>query len=600
MNLRIRLLMGYAAVLVIVFGGFFITFVGVSSLVGVTRDIVEDNYPSVLAAERMVQALQRQQLAIVQVLLGDSADADAELERSHQLFLAWLARARNTADLPGEAAQIDSIERRYEALRDVIEDRSRWASDFPWEEGVPAAFQAVLQACEALRTLNFDAMLEASQLSRQEAEATLWGLGGVGLATVMIGIWVSVSLARRLSEPLEHIVSAAGRIAEGDYTAKVSPGGVREVKVLGQQFNRMAKALHRFRNMDLERVLREQRQSEAVLGSIDDGLIILRHDGTIERVNPVARRQLGLSEVDVAGSRLGAVLDQPKLDEAVEASLRAHSTPGEDLEPVEIVVGEGDARRVLSASAMPIAGSAARRQGALVVVRDITNQKAFEQLRTEFVLRASHELRTPLTGLAMAVGMLAERQNAAPESRERELMETVQEELQRIQGLVNDLFDLSRLHAGRQRPNRQSEAPEHLLERTRSRFALSAQEREIALRMDCAPDLPEIMVDSQQMGRVLDNLVANALRHTPNGGRVSLAAWRRGPRVVLAVSDTGAGIDPAQQSRVFQPFVQIGGGGGGAGLGLAICKEIVQQHSGVISVRSRPDEGATFTVSLPV
>ncbi|HXH04645.1 MAG TPA: ATP-binding protein [Candidatus Competibacteraceae bacterium] len=599
MSLRNRLLIGYGAVLAIVLAGFCITFAGVWSLGGLTRNIVEDNYQSILAAERMTQALQRQQLAILQELLTQKPDLAEDLERAHQQFVTWLERARNSVSLGGEPALIEAIAGEYAKLRERVEDRSRWAATLPWENGVPEAFQAVVQACEALRTLNLEAMREASRRSQQEARTTLGALAGVALVTLLMGLGVSINLSRRLSEPLEQMVEAAGRIARGDYQVNIAGSPIEELAALARQFNRMAEALRQFRAMDLERVLHEQRQSEAVLASIDDGLVIFAEDGRIERMNPVAQRQLGLAGRDCTGQRLGEVLGEAALDALVARCLGLGGD--EPAGAQELSVGEGDGRRFLAYSVMPIVGSGERRQGAVLVLRDITAHKAFEQMRTEFVVRASHELRTPLTSLSMGIGMLVERAPFAPHSRERELLDTVYEELQRLLRLVNDLFDLSRFQAGKQSLERVPCEPAALLQAARQRFALHAADQGVELTLELQPPLPRVLVDETHFARLLDNLIGNALRHTPAGGRVILGARRAGSRLEIRVADTGPGIDFAQQARVFEPFVQVGGGNsGGAGLGLAICKEIAQHHGGTLTLSSWPGRGATFVVTLPV
>lgn len=207
----------------------------------------------------------------------------------------------------------------------------------------------------------------------------------------------------------------------------------------------MADALRRLRAMDLERVVNEQRQSEAVLQSIDDGLVIFGQDACVQRLNPVAARQLGVTAEACVGRALGELLNHPTLDVDLHRCLRGEGSAGRELS-----VDTNGSQRYLAISIVPISSDRHRRQGAVMVIRDITEHKAFEQLRTEFVLGASHELRTPVTSLRMGLGMLTEKRLFTEGSREQELLATVNEELERLMRLVNDLFDLSRLQAGRQ------------------------------------------------------------------------------------------------------------------------------------------------------
>ncbi|MCY1442466.1 Alginate biosynthesis sensor protein KinB [compost metagenome] len=139
-----------------------------------------------------------------------------------------------------------------------------------------------------------------------------------------------------------------------------------------------------------------------------------------------------------------------------------------------------------------------------------------------------------------------------------------------------------------------------LLGEVRKRFAERAESREIRLELETDDALPSLNLDQMQIERVLDNLLGNALRHTPAGGEIRIQALRQGERLAIAVEDSGEGIPYSQQGRIFEPFVQVGRKKGGAGLGLALCKEIVQLHGGRISVRSQPGKGSRFSISLPL
>jgi len=235
-----------------------------------------------------------------------------------------------------------------------------------------------------------------------------------------------------------------------------------------------------------------------------------------------------------------------------------------------------------------------------MVLHDVTEQRAFERVRSEFVLRASHELRTPVTGMHMAFGLLQERVHFAEDSREADLLNTVNEEMQRLMQLINDLLNFSRYQNGLQKLTLAPCTIENLLEQGQQRFAGEARNKDIELLLEIQAPLPRLNADQQQLERVLDNLIDNALRHTAPGGQIRLQARRHGERVIISVEDNGEGIAYGQQGRIFEPFVQVGRKKGGAGLGLALCKEIVQLHGGRMGVYSRPGQGTQFYLALPL
>jgi NtrC-family two-component system sensor histidine kinase KinB len=234
------------------------------------------------------------------------------------------------------------------------------------------------------------------------------------------------------------------------------------------------------------------------------------------------------------------------------------------------------------------------------VLRDVTELRTFERVRSEFVLRASHELRTPVTGMLMALSLLQERLDFPPDSREADLLSTLDEEMNRLLRLINDLLDFSRYQNGLQSLALSSQAVEPLLRQAQQRFSAQADELGVVISTQLQAGLPPLQLDPLQIERVLDNLIGNALRHSQPGGKIHLQARPQGGRVLISVEDNGEGIAHNRQARIFEPFVQFGQRRGAAGLGLALCKEIVQLHGGHIGVRSQVGQGAQFYLLLPV
>ncbi|MGI9331530.1 MAG: ATP-binding protein [Gammaproteobacteria bacterium] len=613
MTLRTRLLLGYGIVLAVALLGFFLTLISVTQLGHSPEVIVGKHYPSVLAAERMKQTVQIQQNAIMRRLLDEDYGLAGVLEHTRKVFDRWLGQARQSVSLPEEPVVIDEIETQFEALQALLNDPERWsAGSYSWEESIVDGFNKVVNACDELGKLNFEAMNKANHQARDQVRAAIIESAVIAGCTLLIGIGLALRLSRRLSTPMEALAGAAQKVAGGDYDVWIAPSPVKEIGQLGAQFNEMTGALKRFETLNIEQVVNEQQRSEAVLQSIDDGLVIFDRNGRVVRINQVAARQLAIDPNKTQGHETQKVLaERQSLVNAVKRCLglsEGESRPPnrEDMAAREIVLGSDYRPRYLEYSVLPMrdkgerGGESGEIQGAVLVLRDITDHKAFEQMRTEFVMRASHELRTPVTSIRMGVGMLSERSPFAEGSREHELWETVNEELKRLMELVNDLFDLSRFQAGRQELNRVDCEIGDLLGSARQRFELPASDKHIELAVDCANEDSHIEIDRALFDRVLDNLVGNALRHTPEGGRVALGARQAGRRLILKVADTGSGVDAAQRKRIFEPFVQASERSGGAGLGLSICKEIVQLHGGQIALSGGRGEGATFTISLPV
>jgi two-component system, NtrC family, sensor histidine kinase KinB len=502
-----------------------------------------------------------------------------------------LATARKLAQGdPDSRARVGRIGADFDALVDAY-----GGADTGLDPAVPVLLARARDGSIEL-TQGSSAILEDTTRTAYERAAKVAVLLGATTGIILlIGIWVSVRIARSMTRPLDAMVEGAGRFAEGEFAYRVPESGVREIDALGERFNWMAEALERLRTTDVERVVREQRRNETVLESIDDGLVILDAQARVQRANPVALRQLGAERERVVGGSLRELLPDPGLREHIESALAAR---GREVLAGEFGLDVGGSARRLGYSLVPFHDGTD--PGLVLVMRDVTEQRAFEALRTQFVLRASHELRTPLTGLRMAFDLLDRKLPVETGSREAELIGTIKQELARLAQLITDLVDLSRLYAESTEFDFGDVPVGTLLEAAHQRHAIRAEQAgvRLVLRDQCPACL--VRVDRPHIDRVLDSLLDNALRASPRGATVTLGAERHGGEARIAVRDEGAGIPLGLQARIFEPFTQFGATGGGPGLGLALSREIVARHRGHIELESEPGRGARFVFNLPL
>ncbi|MDH4459594.1 MAG: ATP-binding protein [Nevskia sp.] len=420
-------------------------------------------------------------------------------------------------------------------------------------------------------------------------------LGLAGSAIGAFGLRFAVAQARAMSEPLQRIALAAKTIAEGEFDVRVEASKLVEANIMATNFNAMAAALKTYKSTSIDRLLAEQRRNDVVLGSIDDGLIIVDEQARIERLNPIAARQLGTTQELAIGRTLDELLGGERFNQRIIDDIASQSLSQDD-EP-DLVIGEGVMERRLALALTPFTDES--RPGLVLLLRDVTEEREQEKLKTDFVLRASHELRTPVSGLRMAMDLLAERAPFAPDTREADLFETVHTETKRLGDLVTDLLDVSRLSHADTPLKLEPVQLSRLAEEAHARFEPMAMERRLRISSAVADGLPDLQLDPGQFSRVLDNLIGNAIRHTPPGGDVGITVVAGSDAIRIEVRDSGEGLTRRQLARIFDPFVQFGRNTGGAGLGLTLSREIVERHGGKIDVASQRGQGARFTVSLP-
>ncbi|KPG99468.1 histidine kinase [Pseudomonas sp. RIT-PI-q] len=592
MKLRTRLFLSISALITVALLGLLLGLVSVMQMAGNQEALIRDNFVTLDLGLKLRQTL-GDQLILMLNEKPDPAAFEASKQHYFQLLDEGIAHERG-----GEGNQYGFIQAKDDYLSflqalDLSHDPTHVLSG---NEALTERFNALRNGLITEHKRALDNINETQRQARDRALLIAGLLGLVGLAVLIIGFVTAHAIARRFGAPIEALAQAADNIGQGNFEVTLPISSAVEMNQLTKRFGIMAEALRQHQATNVDELLAGQQRLQAVLDSIDDGLLMIDHDGHLEHLNPVAQRQLGWDD-DRLGQGLGSALERPELDEQLQLVLRGGTL---ERAPEDLSIEVDGESRLLTYSLTPVSHTQGHILGAVMVLHDVTEQRAFERVRSEFVLRASHELRTPVTGMHMAFGLFRERAHFAEDSREADLLDTVNEEMQRLMQLINDLLNFSRYQNGLQKLTLAPCSIEALLEQARARFAGSAVEKGIDLLVEVQGPLPWLQADQPQLDRVLDNLIDNALRHTATDGQIRLQARRHGERVIISVEDNGEGIAYGQQGRIFEPFVQVGRKKGGAGLGLALCKEIVQLHGGRMGVYSRPGQGTQFYMALSV
>jgi NtrC-family two-component system sensor histidine kinase KinB len=617
MNLRVKLLFSYLIFVaaLVVLGGW--SAWRLREMGGVSRRIISNNYDSVIAAQEMKESLERQDSAALFALLGARNKAIAQLREHRARFDANLQKAANNITEIGEPAAIEAIRRDRDIYYQMFDafmvkvnaTESSEPQRVPREEEVlerneyftrlEPQFNKLRAECEHLLQLNQRAMLAKSEAAAGVAQ--LWFYRTLLVAGVLVGagLLLAFFLANRIVEPLRQLTASTAKMAGGDLDARVTVSSRDEVGVLAAEYNRMAERIRQLRSSDMGKLLVAQQTTEAAIDSLYDPVIVTDGEGRVTKLNPAAEEIFG-SENENTGRHVGELARDARIAGAVAEALESQRpVAGEGMSSVLPLAVDGS-ERAFRLRTTPMRDNGHRLLGAVTILEDITHLREIDRLKSEFIATASHELRTPLTSVQMGVHLLLEGALGELTDNQIEVLQACRQDCERLDKLMRDLLDLSRIEAGESEPQLATVSARDLLTTAVKELRPQVEAKGLKLSVDAPVELAWVSVDRLQIERVISNLVINALRHTKQG-EIKISAEQRDNHVAVSVSDTGSGIPTEYLPHIFDKFVQVPDAPtGGAGLGLTISKSIVEAHGGQISVQSQVGRGTTFTFTLPL
>lgn len=606
-TLRKKIFVGYGTTLLLMVLIVVWAFINLRNLGEASDAILRENYKSILAAENMVYAIERQDSAILLLFLGYEEQGWKQFRENEGQFFQWLSRAKDNITEEGEDRIVSSIGKEYSAYLNHVSELRPVAIASPkktatfYHETILPSFQSVRDTCIRLREINQEAMFKTSQRARFIAKRAIWSMAIIGMVAVGIGLGFSLFLSNLLVKPVQQMMKATQEISEENYEVEVSTTSSDELGSLAEKFNSMAKKLKDFHSLNIEQIVSEKRKSEAIIRNIEDGIVLVDAEFKVTDINPMAGKILQTEAERAQNRHFLEVVKSEQLFSYVKQSIESGKPPLIE-EKQNVFTVERDGKRYhYQFSVTPIHRRSGPLLGVVLLFRDVTRLTELDRLKSEFVMTASHELRTPLTSIGMSIDLLREKVYEKLNGKEQQLLSAAHEDVQRLKVFVNDLLDLSKIEAGKMEMEFSSVSVPLLCESVVSVFKTQAAEKGVTLSCTIPEGLPPVRADANKIGWVLTNLISNALRFTPREGKIYLSAESFGPYVQISVRDDGPGIPFEYQSKIFDKFVQVKSDKalGGSGLGLTISKEIVRAHGGTIWVDSVPEKGSTFTFTLP-
>ncbi|HUA32658.1 MAG TPA: ATP-binding protein [Candidatus Binataceae bacterium] len=557
------------------------------SLGGAIRNTLYRNYVSIDAAQHMHAALTRLQLA------ERDNDGRAELPDAQKEFMQYMDIENHDYTEIGEPELAHEIQSRAEKLFTQV-------ADDPPAARHDVQFDQLREKINDLIQMNKAAMFRADSRSAKISRRLAYEYTSGLVAVLLFGAAVAWLLGYRLSKPLSELADRLRGVSQRKTQVRLGPQNLAELEAVAREFNQMAERLEQYDKLNVERLVYEKSKTEAIIESLEDGVVLIDSAGIVAHINEIASLILGLEPGEALGSPFDDLSSNHPHYIRVRDALRTlrKSGPLEQRIEVQLHVRGRDHSYVLKP--VPLRESDGRTLGTLLILQDVTYLRDQDRARTNLVATLSHELRTPLTSLALSAELLR-RDEEAFTPKQRELLHAILEECTRMRQLTDNLLNLARGEIPSISVQRQRLDVARIAEDAVHRFGIQADEKHVNLAAKIERT-PEIVGDPVKLSWVIANLIGNALRYTPEGGTIEVIA-RPGDNVArLEVADSGPGIAPELRDYIFERFAQYGANDierGSAGLGLAIVKDIVEAHGGRIYVESNNGHGSRFIVELP-
>lgn len=447
----------------------------------------------------------------------------------------------------------------------------------------------------------------SGHIINQISSATRASLLFVFIVTWAVFALVIVINTYLITRELRILHHGVRKISTGEFGYKIQGKGVSsEVRELFDAFNDMSNRLHLYEEQNVEQLTLEKNKLEAVLMSIANGVVVCDNFDNVVLINNQAQKLLEVNANEILNTKIQLYCDSDGELCFKEKIEQFKDTPLDIMETKPLDFNIEVDKRIIKAVISPMFSRNKDYVGYIIVLIDVTKETEMDKIRNHFISNVSHELRTPVTVLRSYIDTLYNFGNDFDYNTQKEFIGVMNEEIIRLNRLVNDILDFSRLESNNVKLEKNYCNIVSIIENCVNSMQVLAQERNLTFSIMKEPDLPDVPINEGSIERALKNLLSNAIKYSPDGGRIKIRAERArmGELVEISIEDQGPGISDEYQSKIFDRFFRIENDTHtikGTGLGLHLVKISVEKHhNGQVFVQSKLNEGSTFGFRLPI
>lgn len=565
------------------------------------------NYKSINCANNMLLAIQKQNNAILIYINSNKENGINNFSENKKIFINIFNIEYNNITENGEGSLVKEIEKNYflydtlfSKLQEVRNSSSSKESMIFYQKQILPKFKTISSDLNQITSINENAMFRSKRHVTNTTKSSMYGLLILSFLAITSGFLISRFFINKFLNPISVLTQSIKSIKEGDLEQKIEVYSQDEIGTLALEFNNMTIRLKEFENSTLGKLMEEKNKSLAILKSIFDPLVVLDLNCRILLLNTACENFFGIEEKYSINKHVLEVFRNNELYDIINYNL---SNNIESSRHKLLQFTQDNKNYYFNVTTTPINDSKSKVQGILVLFKDITESKLLEIAKTEFISTVSHEFKTPLTSILMGTNLIMDPNIGEINAKQKEILETICEDGERLSELVTNLLELSRVESGESIFKIEPCSIIGIINKSIKNFYTQAKSKEIELSYEADDDLPKVMADYEKIVWVVNNLISNALKHTFAGDKILISAYCKDELMEISVKDSGEGIPEEYIDVIFNKFTIISEENSvikGNGLGLAISKKIIEAHNGKIECHSIVDVGSTFIFTLPI
>lgn len=564
------------------------------------------NYKSINSATKMMEAIERQDSAVLIYINVDTQKGKNLFTNNNEEFLKWYNVNFNNVTEKGENKIVDTIRVSYtkyvSLFLDLQEIRSQQgstkANEF-YDTRMMPDFIDIKRELIQLSLLNEKAMFRSKDLATENARNSMYLVLGISIFAIIGGFAVSRFFTNRFLMPITLLTQTMKLIKAGDLNQQANINTKDEIGELSVEFNNMTKRLQQYEQSTLGKLLLEKNRSLAIVKSISNPLVVLDPDYRVILLNDAFEEIFNVSEEVLSNKHFLEGIRNGEIFDFISSSFNTKDETHQKIFLIRINQEEYYFNIIITT----VKDNNANLSGMIVTFQNVTQLKELEKIRTDFIATISHEFKTPLTSIMMGTDVLIEERMGQLNDDQRQFLQAIREDGDRLTKLVNDLLELSRIESGKALFKFQEYAIADIIECAIKPFYQLAEQQNKTLYFNCEEETAHVVADFQKITWVMNNLISNALKYTSAGDKISVNAIEKADMIYITVKDTGTGIPKEYLEKIFEKFVQVKDGDmefRGTGLGLAVVREIIEAHHGEIWCESELELGSSFTFTLNI